>query len=180
MTMWRRAMNYLGLGPDEDYYDDEPAAAQRSRGTSMDESTISVRPTVERVAGRSGSNVREIPNRESRVQVEETPLVVARPRQGSAVRTVAASVAAKPHTVAPRSFNDAQEVGDRFRDGTPVIVNLEGVDKDLSRRIVDFTSGLCYALSGRMERIAKDVFLLTPAAVEVSDEERQRFRADQD
>ena len=81
----------------------------------------------------------------------------------------------KPLINPPRAFNDAQEVGDRFRDGQPVIVNLEGVERELSRRIIDFTSGLCYALNGRMERVANGVYLLTPASVEVPDEERRRY-----
>jgi len=69
-------------------------------------------------------------------------------------------------------------VGDTFKSKQPVIINLQGVDRDLSRRFVDFTSGLCYGLSGQMEKVASDVFLLTPADVEVSREERQRLQED--
>ena len=83
---------------------------------------------------------------------------------------------AKPHVVAPRSFGDAQEVGDTFKAKQPVIINLQGVDRDLSRRLVDFTSGLCYGIGGQMEKVATDVFLLTPVDVEVSPEERQRLQ----
>jgi cell division inhibitor SepF len=78
---------------------------------------------------------------------------------------------AKPTTVIPQSFNDAQEVGDRYREGQPVIINLEGLDREVSRRIIDFTSGLCYALSGRMERVANGVYLLTPSSPEPADEQ---------
>jgi cell division inhibitor SepF len=93
----------------------------------------------------------------------------------SGVRTIPRP-SAKPHVVAPRSFSDAQEVGDNFKSKQPVIINLQGVDRDLSRRLVDFTSGLCYGLGGQMEKIATDVFLLTPVDVEVSPEERQRLQ----
>ena len=67
------------------------------------------------------------------------------------------------HLVLPRSFNDAQQVADKFKDGIPVILNLQGSDADLSKRLIDFSSGLTYALNGGMQRVADKVFLLTPA-----------------
>ena len=79
------------------------------------------------------------------------------------------------HLVIPRNFNDAQQVADRFKDMTPVILNLQGSDADLSKRLIDFASGLTYALDGGMQRIADKVFLLTPRNVEVSAEERARL-----
>ncbi len=72
----------------------------------------------------------------------------------------------------PKSFNDAQDVADKFKESIPVIVNLQGADPNLSVRFVDFVSGLTYALDGGMQRIANKVFLLTPRNVEVSAEER--------
>jgi cell division inhibitor SepF len=81
----------------------------------------------------------------------------------------------KPHTVAPASFNDAQEVADRYKASQPVIVNLEGAERDLRRRLIDFCSGLCYGLGGQMERVADHVYLLTPSNVEVSAEDRRRL-----
>ena len=76
------------------------------------------------------------------------------------------------HLVMPKSFNDAQDVADKFKDSIPVILNLQGSDADLSKRLIDFASGLTYALDGGMQRIADKVFLLTPRNVEVSAEER--------
>ena len=73
------------------------------------------------------------------------------------------------------AFNDAQDVADKFKVNVPVILNLQGVDRDLSRRIIDFASGLCYGLGGQMERVANQVYLLTPNDVEVSPEERRRL-----
>jgi cell division inhibitor SepF len=82
---------------------------------------------------------------------------------------------AKPRPLAPRSFGDAKILADEFKRSVPVIMNLQGVDRDLARRLIDFASGVCYALDGSMEKIASQVFLLTPQAVEVSEEDRRRI-----
>jgi cell division inhibitor SepF len=79
------------------------------------------------------------------------------------------------HLVIPRSFNDAQQIADKFKESIPVILNLQGSDADLSKRLIDFASGLTYALDGGMQRVADKVFLLTPRNVEVSAEERARW-----
>ena len=76
----------------------------------------------------------------------------------------------------PRRFDQAQEVADKFKEGLPVIMNLEATDREISRRLIDFASGLCYGLGGQMERVANQVYLLTPDDVEVSPEERRRLR----
>ncbi len=91
------------------------------------------------------------------------------------VRAIAIPRTTKPKTIVPKSFNDAQEVADHFRDLTPVIVNMQNAERDLARRLIDFSSGLCYGLGGQMEKVAKDVYLLTPDDVEVADEERQHY-----
>ena len=78
------------------------------------------------------------------------------------------------HLVLPRSFNDAQQIADRFKDQIPVILNLQSADNELSKRLIDFASGLTYALDGSMQRVADKVFLLTPRNVELSAEERAR------
>ena len=98
-----------------------------------------------------------------------------RPRT-AVVRPLQPVSSAKPHVVAPTSFNQAQEVADKLKVNQPVIVNLQNVDRDLSRRIIDFASGLCYGIGGQMERVANQVFLLTPSNVEVSAEERRRLQ----
>lgn len=96
----------------------------------------------------------------------------------SVVRTMpSAATAARVHVVEPRGFNDAQEVGDRLKANQPVILNLQGLDRDLQRRLIDFSSGLAYALGGSMSRVADQVFLLTPSNVEVSQEEKERLQA---
>jgi cell division inhibitor SepF len=79
------------------------------------------------------------------------------------------------HLLVPRSFNDAQSLADRFKAGIPVILNLQATDAELSKRLMDFASGLTYALGGGMQRVADKVFLLTPLNVQVSAEERARI-----
>ena len=79
------------------------------------------------------------------------------------------------HLVIPKSFNDAQQVADKFREGIPVILNLQGIETPLVMRMIDFASGLTYALDGGMQRIADKVFMLTPRNVELSAEERARL-----
>jgi cell division inhibitor SepF len=79
------------------------------------------------------------------------------------------------HLVVPKSFNDAQQIADKFKDAIPVILNLQGSETDLAKRLIDFASGLTYALDGGMQRIADKVFMLTPRNVEISAEERARL-----
>jgi cell division inhibitor SepF len=114
----------------------------------------------------TGPNVRPL-NRED---ANPTP----RP---SVVRTMPHATTARVHVVEPRGFNDAQEVGDRLKANQPVILNLQGLDRDLQRRLIDFSSGLAYAMGGSMSRVADQVFLLTPTNVEVSQEEKERLQA---
>jgi cell division inhibitor SepF len=160
----RRAMVYLGLTDDEfeDYdYEEAPqnqASAQGRRYPEQGDSTGSV------------SAVR--PMRESG---DPSNGVTVTPRP-SVVRPITPVHGAKVHVVAPSRFADAQEIGDRFKNGQPVIVNLQSNDRDLSRRMIDFCSGVTYALSGSMDKVADQVFLLTPSNVEVSAEEKRRLQ----
>ena len=93
----------------------------------------------------------------------------------SAVESVPSNASVKVHLVLPRSFNDAQQIADRFKEGMPVILNLQGSDQELAKRLIDFASGLTYALNGGMQRVADKVFLLTPRNVEVSAEQRAQL-----
>src|SRR3954454_217742 len=184
-SMLRKAMMYLGFGPDEEYDDEYDVAPERQARTTRQgyspesyEGGGTVRPMPVRSTRTSDSRdaSRDMPLEPGQRPVEQdTPSITTRPRGGSAVRTVAATPNAKPHTVTPGSFNDAQDVGDRFKEGQPVIVNLQDFDSDLKRRLIDFASGLCYALDGKVERVANGVYLLSPANVQVSDEDRRRI-----
>ena len=181
MTMFRKAMTYLGLGSDEEYYDDyddadepESVTARHATRPARGYQGPDLEPsgTVRAIAARPGRGERTVDMRDD----SDAPAVTIRPRGSSSVRPVPASAAkAKPHAVIPRSFNAAQEVADSFKDGHPVIMNLQDVDRDLARRLIDFASGLCYGVGGSMEKVANGVYLLTPVNVEVSAEERARL-----
>jgi cell division inhibitor SepF len=192
-SMWRKAMLYLGLGPDEDYDDYDVLGSNGQAGPAREpvrrpmapshdpEATGSVRTLGATAAdagpshGSHGSHGHgPTTNGHAARPSAERPPVAARPRPAVVRPLTVAS--AKPHVVAPASFTDAQEVADEFKRNVPVIVNLQGVERDLMRRIIDFSSGLCYGLSGQMERVANHVYLLTPSDVEVSVEERRRWR----
>jgi cell division inhibitor SepF len=176
MSVFKKAMSYLGLGPEDAYddydLDDEPDQRQvRGRSPYASEPepplvrTVPSRPPVAREPQQQPAVRFPLP------ADNEPPMV--RPRsQGSAVRTVPAANP-RPHTVRPRRFDQSQEVGDRFKDGQPVIVNLQDLDREVSRRIIDFCAGLCYALDGKMEKVANGVYLLTPANATVSAEDRR-------
>ena len=95
---------------------------------------------------------------------------VARP---AIARPRSSATAVRPIVVSPATFDEAQEVGDHFKNRQPVIVNLQDAGSDLRRRLVDFAAGLCYALDGQVERVTPGVYLLTPSDVRVALEERQ-------
>ena len=185
-SWWRNAMLYLGLGPDEEYEDyesrgapgvPEPAAGDPRREPGNEHRpapTGPVGPVPEPEPEPALTAVRPIRDPEPEPEPEPVAPEPSRPVSDGSVRAIPVS-SAKPHVVIPTSFNQAQEVGDRLKGNQPVIVNLQAVDRELARRLIDFASGLCYGINGQMERVAKDVYLLTPADVEVSDEERRRL-----
>ncbi len=80
------------------------------------------------------------------------------------------------HVVKPQEFSAGQEIGDRIKQGAPVVVSVIDTDPIVGRRIIDFCSACVYMVDGRMQRVAKSVFLLTPANVEISDSEKRRLQ----
>jgi cell division inhibitor SepF len=92
------------------------------------------------------------------------------------VRPIHTAAAGKVHIIEPTGFNDAEEIGDKFKADIPVIVNLQAMEVDTARRLIDFAAGLTFGLDGRIQPVADKVFLLTPANVEVSAEERRRLQ----
>ena len=83
-------------------------------------------------------------------------------------------------TVHPRSYNDARRIGEDYRDGVPVIMNLSELDDADAKRIVDFGAGLVFGLRGSIERVTNKVFLLSPPNVDVGDEARAQIQIAQD
>ncbi|MFN8017880.1 MAG: cell division protein SepF [Acidimicrobiales bacterium] len=184
--MWRKAMVYLGLGDDAEYDDygrdgyDEPERAprpERQPARPAPASPVSSYPDEPSGIGavRPISSRGTDPRDASDLGQTVAPTgAVPRPRP-QVVRPMPVPANAKPFVVMPTSFNQAQDVADKYKGNQPVIMNLQGVDRDLSRRLIDFASGLCYGLGGQMERVANQVYLLTPTNVEVSAEERRRL-----
>lgn len=76
-------------------------------------------------------------------------------------------------TVHPATYNEARDIGEAFRDGTPVIMNLTGMSEPDAKRMVDFSAGLVFGLRGGIERVTNRVFLLSPASVHVESEARE-------
>jgi cell division inhibitor SepF len=180
-SMWRRAMLYLGLGPDDEYdeYDIDPEPMpERTRPAPAASRYPVASPPMrdEREAEMGSGSVRTIGAPAVRPQPSGSGGDPSERPRTAVVRPLQPVSSAKPHVVAPTSFNHAQEVADKLKISQPVIVNLQNVDRDLSRRIIDFASGLCYGIGGQMERVANQVFLLTPSNVEVSAEERRRLQ----
>ena len=175
---WHRTLVYFGLAEDRDaYYDDDPVEAEAGRGSNPEaelEDRYRERPNVRRLSTRRRRD--EIDDIFADDPASERRTSVLRPVGGAGRQPNGRGDAGvRVHLVIPKSFNDAQDVADKFKEAIPVIINLQGADADLSKRLIDFASGLTYALDGGMQRIADKVFLLTPRNVEVSAEERARL-----
>jgi len=161
---WHKTLVYFGLAePDEGYIEEPEPEPERGLEDNYRE-----RPNVRRLQSRRARDDFDD------IFADEPPRSSS--RQTRVLRPVDNGRAGvQVHLVVPKSFNDAQQVADQFKDAIPVILNLQGTDTDLSKRLIDFASGLTYALDGGMQRIADKVFLLTPRNVEVSAEERARL-----
>lgn len=204
--MFRRALEWFGLGESDEYdddeygdeYDDEPQRTQvRSRGggrsgaraaSSIGDDLYAERPNVRRLdrpragmgddfddiwsgppgASRAASGAPRGGNG-SRGGGDAGRTSVLRPVESSRPPKV------RVHLIVPQGFNDAQQIADRFKDPSPVILNMQTIETELAKRLIDFASGLTYALDGGMQRVADRVFLLTPPNVSVSAEEREQL-----
>lgn len=171
MSFWKRTMDYLGLGPDDAYddYDVEEEYEPALRGRRQD-----AEPRAPRNRDETGGEgvVRTLPSRPTfpsrdfdpsqarRTGERDDSGVQPRPQRNGRAGGAGGN---EPATVKPRRFDQAQEVADKFKEGNPVIMNLEGSDREVARRLIDFASGLCYGLDGSMEKVANGVYLLKPA-----------------
>ena len=98
-------------------------------------------------------------------------------RRPSRPVSVPTSDLSRIETITPRTYNDARTVGEHYRVGVPVIMNLSEIDDDDAKRLVDFAAGLVFAAHGSINRVTAKVFLLSPSNVEVTDEDKQRIAA---
>jgi cell division inhibitor SepF len=162
----RKTMVYLGLAEDELYDEDyQDYADDRDDADDRDE------------PGRADPHRRE----QHRAQTHRSDV---RPERGQVTQlptrslsrmTVApgASELARITTIHPRTYNEAKTIGEAFRDGIPVIMNLTDLDDADAKRLVDFAAGLVFGLHGAIERVTSKVFLLSPAHVEITTEEKE-------
>ncbi len=160
-TMRKMAV-YLGLVEDDlldDDYDPEP----RPRSREAAPSGVDARPRT----------APEVVVRPAATAVAERPSATFRPTGSTSGADVY-----RITTLHPRTYNDARRIGEEYREGVPVIINLTGMDDNDAKRIVDFAAGLVFGLRGSIERITNKVFLLSPANVDVGAEARAQIAQD--
>lgn len=184
MAILKKMMDYLGLGPDDAYEDydatSEPERPQRQQRSPRDHDAPQ-RQGRREPEHEADTAVRAVPTRPSFPQRDPEssarrptpatddssvqPRPINGPRPSAAARPSNGATSGDPYTVKARRFDSAQELADKFKEGLPVIMNLEAADREVSRRLIDFASGLCYALDGSMEKVATGVYLLKPPSI---------------
>ena len=169
--VWNKTLVYFGIAEEEDW-DDEGYVTEDELAEDYE------RQNVRRLPARRSGSAYDDDWTDPEPDAQRTSILRPRSEQRR-VRQLQpvpqGPGASRVHLILPRSFNDAQQVADRFKNGVPVILNLQSADSELSKRLIDFASGLTYALDGGMQRIADKVFLLTPRNVEVSAEQRAQL-----
>ncbi len=167
--LWHKTLVYFGMADDdEDDFVEPDTRASQPRAQEELEQSYRERPNVRRLGPRRRDDFDEIFS-------DDQPV-----GSGARATQIRAVDPVRPqnmevHLIVPKSFNDAQQIADKFKATIPVILNLQSAETDLAKRLIDFASGLTYALNGGMQRVADKVFLLTPRNVEVSAEERARL-----
>jgi cell division inhibitor SepF len=185
---WRRALEYFGLVEGDYIEEGEYDEGDTGSEMALDQTAVAPREAVGSMPSRRGRGREEdiddifgdeepAPRRGRILSLDDTAEEPQPSRRGRRSRAPAGNGGgvASMHVVTPRSFNDAQQVADEFKRSKPVIINLQSTDRELSKRLIDFSSGMTYALGGGMQRISQGIFLLTPENVEVSAEEKARL-----
>jgi cell division inhibitor SepF len=168
--VWNRTLVYFGIAEDEEWEEELTTTSEElDRDYRRRE-----RANVRRLPRRREPEAWVDPDSVSEPESADLPSKTSSSRRSRLRGVESGGSQVRVHLVLPRSFNDAQQIADRFKDSVPVILNLQSADTELSKRLIDFASGLTYALDGSMQRVADKVFLLTPRNVEVSAEERAR------
>jgi cell division inhibitor SepF len=183
--LWNRTLVYFGIAEEDDDYFDEDEGLSDAEDSL--EQSYRERPNVRRLTPRRRSHTYDDWTESAEADGGPAPAAAPAPAPAPArssrsssrparhMAAVPSPGAVRVHLVLPRSFNDAQQIADKFKSSIPVILNLQSADAELSKRLIDFASGLTYALDGGMQRVADKVFLLTPRNVEVSAEQRAQL-----
>ena len=185
---WRRSLEYFGLVEGDYIEEGEYDEGDTGSEMALDQTASAPREPAGSMSSRRGRGREEDiddifgedepPPRRGRIRSVDDTAEEPAPSRGRGRRRAPAGNGggvASMHVVTPRSFNDAQQVADEFKRSKPVIINLQSTDRELSKRLIDFSSGMTYALGGGMQRISQGIFLLTPENVEVSAEEKARL-----
>ena len=179
--MWQRIKVRLGLEEewddeeyyeDDEYYDDDPAEVESDRARGH-RSASHDSPYGSGAGPNAVRRVDRGPDLDRARAMSGTPLRSV-PTGAASVTGVAPQV--KMHIAEPKSFSEAQSIADKYKQGTPVILNLTGTKPELAKRLLDFASGLTYGLDGGLQKVSDKVFMLTPHNFEVSDADRRRLR----
>lgn len=159
---FKRALSFLGLSDDEDYKDYKDTT-----------------PKNKREMKKRVSKVRDIKIDTSINKDDERRGHIFKPRERKKVSLLSSSkdkVKSRVFVAEPKEFEEIQIIADNFKENIPVIINLQKANQDIAKRVIDFCSGLTYALEGNIKKVADKVFLITPYNVEVSSEEKELLR----
>lgn len=155
MSVWKKTLLYLGLVEEDD----------------MDGQLDLVDEAPQQ---RPPSTIRKISREELSTVHQPSPAMQA--AQAAERAAQAPRALGQIHKVSPGAYDDAKEIGDKLKSSVPVIMNLQGVEDDTFKRLTAFASGLAYGLGGDVQRLGPRMYLITPANVEVSAEDRQRLK----
>jgi cell division inhibitor SepF len=159
----RKTMIYLGLADGDEHYEPEAKSAHsRNEDYSVDYDRDERRPEP-------APAPRSVPSEEYRAPVTPIKRVQSSHDNAAALRQIT--------TVHPRSYNDAKLIGESFRGGIPVIMNVTDMGESDAKRLVDFSAGLVFGLHGSIERVTNKVFLLSPSYIEVLGEDQKASEA---
>ncbi len=147
----RKTMVYLGLAEDERYDDEYDEYDDAAGDRPGERASAANRPVA------NGAHVMALPQRQL--------ARVSSPSQPAELHRIT--------TIHPRTYNEAKTIGEAFREGTPVIMNLTDLGDADAKRLVDFAAGLVFGLHGAIERVTSKVFLLSPAHVEIVADEKE-------
>jgi cell division inhibitor SepF len=159
----RKTMIYLGLADGDEHYESDHHTPHKDEDGPMEH---------DREERRAPAAVREAPREEAHAAEEEYRAPVTPIKRAAASREESTGLR-QITTIHPRSYNDAKLIGESFRDGIPVIMNVTDMGEADAKRLVDFSAGLVFGLRGSIERVTNKVFLLSPSYVEVIGDDKK-------
>ncbi len=163
----RKTMIYLGLADGDEHYEAEhPQPGHKNEDYSVDyDRDVHSRDVPHRVEAAPEPAAAKVSDDEYRAPVTPIKRAASSREAVSGLRQIT--------TVHPRSYNDAKVIGESFRDGIPVIMNVTDMGESDAKRLVDFSAGLVFGLHGSIERVTNKVFLLSPSYIEVLGDDKK-------